>query len=260
MNLTQWMSWYQKILNDFGFSQDDDEESAEILNQLLTVQGGLSPDDILVKEKALVFGAGPSLKGNIHELQELEQLHQLKLDEFTIFAADGATTALLEEDIIPDVVVTDMDGKMENIYQAQRQGAVLVVHAHGDNREKIKRHVPGLGKVLGTTQSRPVGMVYNWGGFTDGDRTVFLAVELGVKIIILAGMDFGTITTRYSRPELASEVAEADQIKQLKLQYAKELVEWVAEHEEVLILNISGGETMQKVKDIPTPKIKEYLS
>jgi len=260
MNLTQWMSWYQKILNDFGFSRDDDEESAELLNQLLTVQGGLSPDDILVKEKALVFGAGPSLKGNIHELQELEQLHQLKLDEFAIFAADGATTALLEEDIIPDVVVTDMDGKMENIYQAQRQGAVLVVHAHGDNREKIKRHVPGLGKVLGTTQSRPVGMVYNWGGFTDGDRTVFLAVELGVKIIILAGMDFGTITTRYSRPELASEVAEADQIKQLKLQYAKELVEWVAEHEEVLILNISGGETMQKVKDIPTPKIKEYLS
>lgn len=260
MNLSHWMSWYQKILNDFGFSQDDDEESAEILNQLLTVQGGLSPDDILVKEKALVFGAGPSLKGNIHELQELEQLHQLKLDEFTIFAADGATTALLEEDIIPDVVVTDMDGKMENIYQAQRQGAVLVVHAHGDNQEKIKRHVPGLGKVLGTTQSRPVGMVYNWGGFTDGDRTVFLAVELGVKIIILAGMDFGTITTRYSRPELASEVAEADQIKQLKLQYAKELVEWVAEHEEVLILNISGGETMQKVKDIPTPKIKEYLS
>lgn len=260
MNLSHWMSWYQKILNDFGFSRDDDEESAELLNQLLTVQGGLSPDDILVKEKALVFGAGPSLKGNIHELQELEQLHQLKLDEFTIFAADGATTALLEEDIIPDVVVTDMDGKMENIYQAQRQGAVLVVHAHGDNREKIKRHVPGLGKVLGTTQSRPVGMVYNWGGFTDGDRTVFLAVELGVKIIILAGMDFGTITTRYSRPELASEVAEADQIKQLKLQYAKELVEWVAEHEEVLILNISGGETMQKVKDIPTPKIKEYLS
>jgi hypothetical protein len=260
MNLTHWMPWYQKILKDFGFSQDDDEKSAELLNNLLNAQGGLSPGDILVKEKAIIFGAGPSLKGNIHQLQEQEQLNRLKLDEFTIIAADGATTALLEEDIVPDVVVTDLDGKIENIYQAQEQGAVLVVHAHGDNPEKLKKHVPLLDKVLGTTQSWPGGMVHNWGGFTDGDRAVFLAVELGVRIIILAGMDFGKNTTRYSRPELASEVAEADEIKQLKLQYAKELVKWVAEHETILILNISGGETVPPVRDIPPHRIKEYLS
>lgn len=260
MNHTHWRPWYQKILKDFGFSQDDDEKSAELLNNLLNAQGGLSPGDILVKEKAIIFGAGPSLKGNIHQLQEQEQLHQLKLDEFTIIAADGATTALLEEGVVPDVVVTDLDGKMENLYQAQVEGAVLVVHAHGDNQEKLKKHVPCLDKVLGTTQSQPVGMVHNWGGFTDGDRAVFLAVELGVRIIILAGMDFGKNTTRYSRPDMASEVAAADEIKQLKLQYAKKLVEWVVKHEEVLILNLSGGETMQKVKDIPAHRIKDYLS
>ncbi len=213
-----------------------------------------------MKEKAIIFGAGPSLKGNLHQLQELEQLHELKLDEFSIFAADGATTALLEEDLIPDVVVTDLDGKMENIYQANKEGAVLVVHAHGDNQEKLKKHVPQLDKVIGTTQSQPVGRVRNWGGFTDGDRAVFLAVELGVRSIILAGMDFGTNTTHYSRPELGSAVAEADEIKQLKLQYAKELVEWVAKHEDVRILNISGGETIKGVKDIPVFRIKEYRS
>jgi hypothetical protein len=260
MNLTHWMPWYQKILKDFGFSQNHDEKSAEILNQLLKAQGGLSPCDILVKDKAIIFGAGPSLKGNIHQLQGQEKLHQLRLDEFTIIAADGATTALLEEGLVPDVVVTDLDGRIENLYHAHGEGAVLVVHAHGDNQGKLKNHVPHLDKVLGTTQSRPMGMVHNWGGFTDGDRAVFLAVELGVKTIILAGMDFGTNTTRYSRPELASEVAEADEIKQLKLRYAKKLVEWVAEHEEVLILNISGGETIEKVRDIPAHRIKEYLS
>jgi uncharacterized Rossmann fold enzyme len=260
MNLSHWMPWYRKILKDFGFNQDDDEKSAQLLNQLLKAQGGLSPNDIPVKEKALVFGAGPSLKGNIHELQKQEQLQELKLEEFSIFAADGATTALLEEGLVPDVVVTDLDGKMEHIYQAHEEGAVLVVHAHGDNQDKLKKHVPHMDKVLGTTQSRPGSMVHNWGGFTDGDRAVFLAVELGVKMIILAGMDFGTNTTRYSRPELDSEVAEADQIKKLKLQYAKKLVEWVAEHEKVLILNISGGEILEGVKDIPIPEVKQYLS
>lgn len=258
MNLSQWMSCYQKIIKDFGFSQDDDEKSAQLLNQLLKLQDGLSPWDLPVKEKALIFGAGPSLKRNLHQLQELEQHQEIKLDEFTIIAADGATTALLEEDLIPDVVVTDLDGKMENLYQANREGAVLVVHAHGDNPEKLEKHVPHLDRVMGTTQSQPVGRVHNWGGFTDGDRAVFLAVELGVKMMVLAGMDFGTKTTRYSRPDLGGEVAEADQIKKLKLQYAKKLVEWVAKHEDVCILNISGGETMKGVKDIPVSRIKEY--
>jgi uncharacterized Rossmann fold enzyme len=260
MNLSHWMSWYQKILKDFGFKRDDDEKSAKLLNHLLKVQGGLSPADIPVKEKAMIFGAGPSLKRNIHEFQELKQFQQLKMEEFTIFAADGATTALLEEGLIPDVVVTDLDGKMENIFQAQKQGAVMVVHAHGDNLEKLERYVPQLEEIMGTTQAQPQEMVHNFGGFTDGDRAVFLAVELGVKMMILAGMDFGKTTTRYSRPELGSEVAEADQIKKLKLQYAKKLVEWVVENEDVLILNISGGETMRGVKDIPAQKIKEYLS
>jgi len=260
MNLSHWMSCYQKILECFGYSQKQDEKSAQLLNQLLTLQGGLSPDDIPVKEKAIIFGAGPSLKWNIHQLQEQYKLHQIKLDEFTIIAADGATTALLEEGMVPEVVVTDLDGELENLYLAQRQGTVLVVHAHGDNQEKLKKHVPHMDRVLGTTQSWPRGMVYNWGGFTDGDRAVFIAAKLGVKIIILAGMDFGTHTTRYSRPELSFEVAEADEIKQLKLHYAKKLVEWAAKHENVLILNISGGETIKGVENIPASRIKECLS
>jgi Uncharacterized Rossmann fold enzyme len=36
----------------------------------------------------------------------------------------------------------------------------------------------------------PLNKVYNFGGFTDGDRCVFLADEMNAKSITLVGMDF----------------------------------------------------------------------
>ncbi|HMK53364.1 MAG TPA: 6-hydroxymethylpterin diphosphokinase MptE-like protein, partial [Methanobacteriaceae archaeon] len=171
------MIWYEKILEDFGFSRYDDEESAKLLDRLLYIQGSLAWNEIPVKEKTIVFGAGPSLKRNIIELKKIE------LDDFLLIAADGATTALLEENIVPDIIVTDLDGRMDTIFKANRLGSVMVVHAHGDNFKKISKYVPELLRVIGTTQSTPLANVYNWGGFTDGDRAVFLAVELGVKVI-----------------------------------------------------------------------------
>jgi len=50
--------------------------------------------------------------------------------------------------------------------------------------------VPRLRKVIGTTQSRPTNGLYNFGGFTDGDRAVFLAKHLDALKIILIGFDF----------------------------------------------------------------------
>ena len=81
----------------------------------------------------------------------------------------------------------------------------MVVHAHGNNMENIKKYVPVLENILGSTQSIPLENVYNFGGFTDGDRCVFLAVKLGAKNIFIAGMDFGKIITRYSRPNIKEE-------------------------------------------------------
>jgi 2-amino-4-hydroxy-6-hydroxymethyldihydropteridine diphosphokinase len=139
---------------------------------------------------------------------------------------------------------------MKDIRCANHEGAFLVVHAHGDNIEKIRKYVPDLNRVMGTTQSTPLNNVYNFGGFTDGDRCLFLAVELGAEYIILGGMDFGKIVTKYSRPDMIESEAKADEIKQLKLQYAKKLVEWIAENEEVTILNISRGEHLDGILDV----------
>ena len=123
----------------------------------------------------------------------------------------------------------------------------MIVHAHGNNIANIKKYVNLLENVLGTTQSIPLNNVYNFGGFTDGDRCLFLAVELGAKNIVMAGMDFGKIITRYSRPDIVGSEGLADNIKEKKLEYAKRLVEWIAKNENVIIFNLSHGEKIKGV-------------
>ncbi|MDD3754469.1 MAG: DUF115 domain-containing protein [Methanobacterium sp.] len=248
MELTQWMEWYQLILEDFGFKRDDDEHTALILNNILDDKGALMPQDIHIKSRVIVFGAGPSLKPN------LTILKTMNLDEFTLISADGATTALLEEDIIPDIIVTDLDGRINDIITANRQGAVMVVHAHGNNQEQVEKFTPQLTKIMGTTQSKPLANVHNFGGFTDGDRCVFLAMALGAREIILSGMDFGKIVTHYSRPD--QEDGPADKIKQKKLKWAKKLVRWAALNSDLHFLNISRGETVECVEDINPDVLK----
>ncbi|WP_286242925.1 6-hydroxymethylpterin diphosphokinase MptE-like protein [Methanobacterium ferruginis] len=242
MELTLWMQWYKLILEDFGFIQEDDEQSAKSLNNILDDIGALLPQDIDIKDKVIVFGAGPSLKPNLSILKSVD------LDKFTLIAADGATTALLEEDMVPDIIVTDLDGRMDDLLEANRKGAVMVVHAHGNNQEKIEKYTPKLVNVLGTTQSLPLASVYNFGGFTDGDRCVFLAMALGACSIVLSGMDFGKIVTHYSRPD--QEDGPADQIKQKKLVWAKKLVEWAALNSDIQFFSISTGEKLEGVENI----------
>lgn len=240
MNLDIWFQWYKCILEAFGFDRDMDERSAETLNKILDEGTCLKPHEIPVKKKVIIFGAGPSLKGNIRELKKYD------LADFTLIAADGATTALREEGVIPDVIVTDLDGRIDDILHANSEGSVLLVHAHGNNLENIEKYVPVLKNVLGTTQSVPLEHVHDFGGFTDGDRCLFFAVERGAEFIVLAGMDFGKVVTRYSRPDIGSDEGAADEIKELKLKYAKELVEWAAENEDVEIVTISGGEEVRE--------------
>jgi hypothetical protein len=252
MNFDVWFSWYKEILDAFNFNRKMDEKSAEILSKLLEDKKSLSFQDLSIKKNVIVFGAGPSLKRNIRALKNLN------LEKFTLICADGATTALLEEDIIPDIVVTDLDGKIEDIIQANNEGSLLVVHAHGNNIDKIEKYVPLLKNTVGTTQSVPLKNVHDFGGFTDGDRCLFLAVAGGAELVVLAGMDFGKIVTRYSRPNIPDAEGRADNIKELKLEYAKKLVAWAAQNEKVKIVNISQGEKVPGVEDIEVLDLEKF--
>ncbi len=68
---------------------------------------------------------------------------------------------------------------MEDIIKVSQMGSIVVFHAHGDNMSKLREYVPQLMKIIGTTPSRPPYGLHNFGGFTDGDRCVFLAKYLG---------------------------------------------------------------------------------
>lgn len=213
-----WDEWYKIILDDFSFKQEDDIKSAEFLNERVSK---FDVSHIDFKNQSIIFGAGPSIKKHLAFLKS-----NVNLKDYTLIAADGTTKALLEESIIPDIIVTDLDGDMDSIIESNKLGSILYVHAHGDNLDKLKKYIDKLDKVVPTCQCKSFGNLENFGGFTDGDRAVHIAVySIGVKKIILAGMDFGNIITNYSRPEIGVEFKEADTFKKKKLCYAKKLID-----------------------------------
>ena len=71
------------------------------------------------------------------------------------------------------------------------KGAVTAIHAHGDNGDLIRMYAGSFkGRILLTTQSTPENTVYDFGGFTDGDRAVCMAVHFGARRIHLRGFDY----------------------------------------------------------------------
>ena len=240
MDFNEWEGWYKEILETLGFLRDDDEKTAELLDKILDEKGCLTIeqffDEMMEKKdtsKFIVVGAGPSIKKHIKYVKE-----NYDLNDYLIVSADGATTAMLEDNLVPDIVATDLDGKMEDLLAANSLGSYFVIHAHGNNEELIDNWTTKFDKILGTTQSVPIGHLYNFGGFTDGDRAMFFAIALGCEEMVLAGMDFGTTVTKYSRPNIEGATGPADEIKTKKLIFAERLLAWIKENTDVKVINL----------------------
>ncbi|MCX9011740.1 MAG: DUF115 domain-containing protein [Candidatus Methanoperedens sp.] len=191
MRFEEWEPIYKLILSDMGFDRIYDERAALILSKMLEVKARKKmPDTIEVDvlrrtingKDVLICGKAPKLA---------DDFKNIDFKKYVTIAADGATSVLMKSGIVPDIIVTDLDGNMDDEARANEQGAIMVVHAHGDNVDALSEEVPRLRRVIGTTQSKPLKNVYNFGGFTDGDRCVFLAQEFGAKTITLIGFDFG---------------------------------------------------------------------
>ena len=215
MTITGWESKYRDILKDFGYSQNEDKQSAKLLNSLLQKKTPSIEIRDLIKDKPVfVIGAGPSLPSCISILKRHKKI--------TKIVADGATKAIIENGLRPDIVVTDLDGDIKSLKKAGRTNTIMVVHAHGDNSERINL-VKYFKNCIGTTQTKPIRKINNFGGFTDGDRCVFLADYFKAKKIILLGMDFGTRIGRYSKSKVENRTT-----KIAKLRHGKKLLEWLA--------------------------------
>jgi hypothetical protein len=178
MQFAEWEPHYRGILDYFGFDREGDEEAARLLASLLERDNLLSLASLTEGNAVTVCGNAPCLR------RDLERVTGI------VFAADAAAEVLDDCGIRPDAVFTDLDGATDRFIEMNREGTIIVIHAHGDNMPLLHHWVPRFkGRIVGTTQAAPLPRIYNFGGFTDGDRAVFAADELGASSITLAGFD-----------------------------------------------------------------------
>jgi len=262
LRLRWWMPKYYWIASVMGYDTLRDREAAEVLAELLS---SIDPPltellRITCGRDAIVFGAGPSLDKVISELINLGSMEAIRRC-CSLFAADGATQALLEHGIVPDVVITDLDGDVSSIFESGLEGSIVVVHGHGDNIGRLFKYVEELKKVtrklVGTVQVEPKYPVMNFGGFTDGDRAVFMAEYFGARRVIMVGMDFGKVVGRRSKPWLKSDV-RAWRDKLMKLKIAKELISWLAKERSVEVLTTSK-EAPQGIKRVSPRELSDLV-
>lgn len=176
-----WDEYYVRILDYFGFSREDDEEAARLLSSILPGNDISLLTNTISGSDIIVAGNAPSLPDDIKKTD---------FEGKIVIAADAAARVMKKGGVIPDIVFTDLDGLDDDVLEMNEAGTILAVHAHGDNMPLVKSWVPKMkGPVVGTTQSTPLENVYNFGGFSDGDRGVFAAYELGAKSVSLIGFD-----------------------------------------------------------------------
>ena len=215
MMISGWEKRYLLILKELGYSQKKDSESAIILDSILKKTNTTGKILKLIEGKTVfVIGSGPSLSNAIPKLKKLKK--SIKI------AADSSLKPLVDNGIIPDIVVTDLDGDENTIKKIAKTKSIFIIHAHGDNIEKLEL-VKKIRNCIGTTQSNPFNKIQNFGGFTDGDRGVFLANYFGAKKIILFGMDFGNRIGKFSNTKNSDR-----KIKLKKLEIGENLLIWLS--------------------------------
>ena len=215
MTIYGWKTRIKEIRKEFGYTEREDLRSAKKLNSLL--KKGDSKKQLkkmIENETVLIIGAGPSLSSSLAYVKKCKNV--------TKIVADGAVRGLLEKGIKPDILVTDLDGDMKSIIKIGKTKIPIIVHAHGDNSDKLDM-IRKFSNVIGSTQTEPFGKLENFGGFTDGDRCVFIANFFGAKKIVLIGMDFGQNIGKYSKHKVKNR-----RIKLKKLKFGKKILEWFA--------------------------------
>jgi len=230
LRFADWYPYYLKISSTLHLDVKKDILSSIILSNLILDE----PLDLnclkkLNSKKALIIGAGPSIEDS-----SVQKFISDRSD-FVVISSDGSTELCLQLNIVPDFVVTDLDGDIDSLLSANKYGSKLVIHAHGDNIDKILKFTPRFRNFFGTTQVFPLRNVFNFGGFTDGDRCVFLADEFQCAEIWLVGMDFSSSIGYFSKKRRICNL----NLKRKKLLIGKNLIEMLAKRSDSIIINVT---------------------
>ncbi len=208
MRVKDWIPIYREIAKDLNLRTYDDFIASTILQRYASGNINLN----LNKKTAYVIGNSPDM-----------EIYLSSISSGVKIVADSAISRYLKIMGYPDIIVSDLDGDINDLINANKNGVITFIHAHGDNIDKINKYIKSFNNFIGTTQHIPLKNIYNFGGFTDGDRSAYLADHLKFEEIVLIGFDF-------KRPYLKDYYSKDDIIKKKKkLQWALILIKMLAE-------------------------------
>ncbi len=208
MKFAEWEPVYLDICRDFGFDPDSDTMSVRLLCSLTLNSDLCDSDPILERMTGTV-----SVIGDSPWLEEDLSSH---VPEGCIICSGSAVGRLVSTGHSPDIIVTDLDGDIGSQLEASRSGVLTLILAHADNSDLVRQYASQFkGPIVLTTQGRPFGNVFCFGGFTDGDRAVCTAREFGAKNILLYGFDF-----EHPNPKKGSD----PDMKLRKLSWARRII------------------------------------
>ena len=102
MVIAGWNEKYAMIRKEFRYSEEQDKESAIILDSILRKNiSNKKIRDQIYDKTVFVIGAGPSLSLAIPKLKKFKQIVKI--------VADSAVKPLIENGIKPNIVVTELD-------------------------------------------------------------------------------------------------------------------------------------------------------
>ncbi|TFH30749.1 MAG: DUF115 domain-containing protein [Promethearchaeota archaeon] len=218
------------IQESFGF---DPQKEIEAREQLAHILLNRDPTPLIheitriaSKRTICCFGAGSNLSNHIQAKQKILVTHR---EEFYLVAADGSANALMDKSLIPDIIISDLDGlSFEQMEIFLQQGVIVVILAHGDNTHAVDIFSPLFQKyprIIGTTQAPAIFPILNPGGFTDGDRGLFLLHHLVplFQPFYLFGYEFETTIGKYSKNQYFED-SPMTEMKRKKLAICQNLI------------------------------------
>ncbi len=214
MEYSEWAPYYEKIQQQFGFAFSREAAAAARLRALLPPSARQRPLERIAGRlrgrDTVIVGLAP--RAGPPPIWRLPHSN----DPIAVVAADGATRPCLDAGLVPAVIVTDLDGPIPSELSANARGALVAIHAHGDNLPALEEWVPQFaGELAGCWAGPPTAELFNVGGFSDGDRAAYLAAHVGASRLLLWGFDFASVEE--SDPEHVARKRE-------KLKWAQRLL------------------------------------
>lgn len=264
---SEFKHWYQKIIKDFKFDVKKDYNARDLLSEILSKKGknwnlettlNSIKKTIQSRSSILIYGCGPSLEITVKNL--MREKGKKLFNNCVNLAADGASVLLKEVGIPIDAIFTDLDGITKSEFN---YSDFVVVHAHGDNMDKIREFredILDFENIIGTAQVKSLNNIINAGGFTDSDRILYFlrSLLLPEQNLFLIGMDFGEKIGKYSKPEMTDN-QKANPIKLKKLQYAVELIEMIIKKIKNEIYFVNSNVISKKFRYISIEEFKKLI-